>query len=211
VNAHATRPATGLALGDERIRRILLSLGAGLLLAGLTSVYVFFAGSSADVRALASYAPFLLPAAVVGVAPASYIALDMFDRKQWLPAAAASAVALLVAFVVFWSAAIAATPRPQEIRMDRAAVIVSRPFASAAWLRYPDLRDRMVTDLIQSRRLIGMTPAQVSAQLGEPARILGPGGRRMRYSIGQRAGGRPVALDVFLDSNGRVEKVAVQP
>jgi hypothetical protein len=207
MDVHASGSAADVAGVGVRMRYLLLSLGASLLLAVLTLAYVAAVGTPGELARLASYAPFLLPAAIAGVAPPSYVALDMLGRRSWLPAAAASAVALLFAFVVFWSAAIAVTPRPLEVRMDPATVIVTRPFTRADWLRYPDLRDRMVDDLLRSGRLSGMRPDEVSELLGKPARILGPGCREMSYEIGRRAGDSPLVLAVRFGTSGTVDSV----
>jgi hypothetical protein len=207
---HATRGAADLAGGSAKLRCLALSLGASMLLVMLTLGYVAAVGTAGDLRVLSGVAPFLLPAAIAGVAPPSYVALTMLGRKNWLPAAVASAVALLLAFVVFWSAAIVATPRPQEVRMDPASVVVSRPFAKAEWNRYPDIRDRMVEDLVRSRRLQGMTAAQVRALLGKPSAIPGPGRTEMLYQIGTRAGDAPIVLMIRLGSSGKVESAAVK-
>jgi hypothetical protein len=210
MDVRARSGAAGTTGGSARIRYLLLSLGASLLLALLTVAYVAAVGTPGDLGALAAYAPFLLPAAIAGVAPPSYIAFDMLGRRNWLPAAAASTVALLVAFVVFWSAAIAVTPRPRGVRMDPATVIVNRPFVRADWLRYPDLRDRMVDDLVKSSRLSGMTPVKVRELLGRPSKVVGPGCKEMCYEIGRRAGDAPVVLAVCFGTSGTVDTVVLR-
>lgn len=174
MESNASERAVGLATSVARTRHVLISVGAGVLLAIVTLGYLMTVGSKGDVSTLAAYAPFLLPAAIAGVAPPSYVALDMIGRRRWLTAAVASAVALLVAFVVFWSAAIVAAPRPLQVRMDPATVVLSKHYDRADWQRYPDLRDRMADDLIASGLLEGMTAEQVRLELGKPSRVVGP-------------------------------------
>ncbi len=191
------------------LHNALLALSAGLLVAIVTAGYTALAGAG-GVTSLEYFLPFLAAAAIVGVAPPSYVALDLARRHQWLPATAASAIALMVAFVVFWSAAIAVTPRPQEVWMDPATVVLARHYEHAEWLRNPNERDRMANDLVTSGRLRGMTPDQVTLELGTPTRTVGPGCKEMIYELARSAGMKTILLDVRFAANGRVERAAVQ-
>ncbi len=194
----------------ERLRCALLALGAGLTLALVTAGYAALAGAPVAGTSLGYFVPFLFAAAIAGVTPPSYVAFDMFRRHQWLSGTSAAAIALMVAFVVFWTAAVAVSPRPQQVRMDPGTVVTARHYDRGDWMRYPSLRDRMADDLITSGLLRGMTVVQVRTELGTPTKIVGPGTREMIYQLGERAGMKPVLLSVGFGANGRVADVTVQ-
>ena len=202
---------------DTRWHRVLISMGVGLLVAVTTLSYVYLAALGRDPAMFGSVAPFIVVASVAGVGLPTYLATDMMHRRTWLQAAWASCLALFMAFLVFWSAALVVTTEPSGVHIGADPVVVSVRFDPAAWRTDLAARLVMARDLCSSGRLRGLTPAQVRAELGEPVEVVGPGCQEMCYAItptAQRvesstAAARATLLRVLFSSEGRVASVAL--
>lgn len=93
---------------------------------------------------------------------------------------------------------------------------VGRTFDAQAWRDAAGgtrIRGRMAPDLVASRRLVGMTRAEVVALLGPPQRVeAGTGGGRLLYNLGLPVDGYGIdddVLDVSIGPDGRVAEVRV--
>lgn len=199
------RPVSAVRWG--RARSVAFALGLGVLTAVFTAVYIFAADDGPS--SVLAFLPFILPAAIIGVAPPAYVALDLGRRNRRLQAAAAFSVTALVAFVVFWTAALAATPGPVAVRMAPQTIVLARRYERAEWFKRPAERDHMVEDLITSGRLKGLSATQVLTELGTPTKVqLRKGLRTLCYRIGV-IGGRTEWLDVCCGADGKVSRTVV--
>jgi hypothetical protein len=204
---------------DTRWHRTLLSLGIGLSLAAMTLAYVYFATVGHDPALFVSIAPFIFVASLAGVGVPAYLATDMVHHKNWLQAAAASCLALFMAFLIFWSAALVATTGPSGVHLGDSPVVVTVKFDPAAWRTDVAARLAMAQDLCSSGRLRGLTSDQVRAELGEPMSTVGPGVAEMCYavdpaglqaaSIGAKQKAKTMLLRVLFSTRGRVASVAL--
>ena len=203
---------------DTRAHRALFSLGAGLAMAVVTLSFVYFTTAGGDLTLLTTVAPFIVVASVAGVGLPVYVASDLIHRHTWLQAAAASCLALFMAFIVFWAAVVVATTGPSGVRVGATPVVITLKFDRTAWLADMSARLAMAQDLCSSDRLRGLTAQEVRAELGEPAETLGgPNIREMCYKLSPtpeqtaaaKAEAKAVLLRVLFSTEGRVASVAL--
>ena len=155
-----------------------------------------------------SVAPLIALSSLAGVALPTYMALELGHRHEWLMAATAWSVGLFIAFTMFWSGALVTAPGPSAMRVGQVAVPALVHFERVSWLRDLSARGAMVEDLVNSERLRGLTAAQVTTELGAPARVVGPGVSEMWYRISTDPDDRAMFAVSF--SQGRVASAAVR-
>ena len=201
----------GGSMVRTRARCVASAAALAFAVALITIAHLFAASHSAGgVRSAAAMVLLITLASFAGVTPTAYVALDMFRRRQWLPAAASTSIAMLVAFVVFWSCSLAAAPRPAEVTMRPVVVATLTAFDRAAWLGDVSVRPRMARDLAGRDLLLGMTRSQVLYQLGVPTATSGHDGCDMFYRLGTPDAGKAIDLHVVLTDAGIVHLVSIE-
>ncbi|RTQ50737.1 hypothetical protein EJV47_08905 [Hymenobacter gummosus] len=87
----------------------------------------------------------------------------------------------------------------------------SQKFSPQAWAQHPDARYTLRDSLVASRRLLGLSRAQVLGLLGEPSATYRSAGNQLLFDLGYPPSltttVRPAVLAVQFDTHGRVARV----